>query len=432
MINSIFKTKQPPYIILLLILAGEAVFILPFVLARIFRPTFLDVFKLTNLELGTCFSIYGVVAFISYLFGGSLADKFKPRVLIATALLLTAIGGVVMASAPSYTTLKILYGYWGFTTIFLFWAAMIKATRIWGGTKNQGLAFGFLDGGRGLVAAGFGSIGVLIFSIFITSEIAVASIEERTEAFKYVILISSGIVGFVGLLVFFFLKESETEEEVTRKTWTETLANFRIVVKIPSVWLLMIIILCAYVGYKITDVFSLFANEVMGYDDIKSAKVGTYLLYIRPIIGVGIGFMADKTKTSLIMILGFILMLIGALIFASGILEPSMSLFFLFSLLITATGVYAFRTLYFAAMHEGHIPLAVTGTAVGFISLIGYTPDIFMGPAMGYLLDNSPGELGHQHVFIMLSAFAIIGLITAIVFYFITKLKSDQEVTAQL
>ncbi|MFK7981204.1 MAG: CocE/NonD family hydrolase, partial [Saprospiraceae bacterium] len=39
-------------------------------------------------------------------------DKFKPRILIASALILTAIGGIVMASTPSYTTLKILYGYW--------------------------------------------------------------------------------------------------------------------------------------------------------------------------------------------------------------------------------------------------------------------------------------------------------------------------------
>jgi len=54
-------------------------------------------------------------------------------------------------------------------------------------------------------------------------------------------------------------------------------------------------------------------------------------------------------------------------------------------------------------MQEGYIPLMVTGTSVGLISLIGYTPDIFMGPATGYLLDNSPGEPGHQHVFMMLS-----------------------------
>ena len=418
------KPKQPIFVILILILSGEAVFILPFVLARVFRPTFLEVFNLNNLELGTCFSIYGIVAFISYLFGGTLADKFKPKVLIAIALFLTALGGIVLASYPSYTTLKFLYGYWGFTTIFMFWAAMIKATRVWGGIKRQGRAFGFLDGGRGLVAAGFASLGILIFSLLITTEIAEATFTERKEAFRYVIIISSVIVGSIGLLVILFLNNNPSEENnKTRKSWSETLSNFRIVIKIPFVWLLMIIILCAYVGYKITDIFSLYAKEVMLYDEIESAKVGAYLLYIRPVIGVAIGFLADRTRTSLMMILGFITMLVGAFIFSSGVIEPSMNLIFLLSLLITATGVYAFRTLYFAAMQEGHIPLAVTGTAVGLISLIGYTPDIFMGPAMGYLLDSYTGETGHQYVFMMLSVFSLVGLIASIVFYRIPKIK---------
>lgn len=132
---------------------GESVFILPFVLSRVFRPTVLDAFGLDNVQLGLCFSVYGVVALVSYLFGGPLADKFPPRKLIAMALWLTALGGLVYASFPSYTVLKILYGYWGFTTIFLFWAPMIKATRVWGGNTSQGKAFGFLDGGRGLVGA---------------------------------------------------------------------------------------------------------------------------------------------------------------------------------------------------------------------------------------------------------------------------------------
>ena len=124
------KIKQPFYVIILLILSGEAVFILPFVLARVFRPTFLDVFQLTNLELGTCFSVYGIVAFISYLFGGPLADRYPPRKLMSIALFLTALGGVALSTYPSYFIMKIIYGYWGFTTIFLFWSAMIKATRI--------------------------------------------------------------------------------------------------------------------------------------------------------------------------------------------------------------------------------------------------------------------------------------------------------------
>ena len=165
----------------------------------------------------------------------------------------------------------------------------------------------------------------------------------------------------------------------------------------------------------------------MLYDEIDSAKVGTYLLYIRPIVGVGIGLLADRSKASLMMIIGFVVMLVGSTIFASGVITPNMSMLFLISLLITATGVYAFRTLYFAAMEEGKIPLVVTGTAVGLISLIGYTPDIFAGPAMGYLLDASPGETGHQHVFLMLGIFALIGLLAAIRFYGLSKKKTISE-----
>ena len=141
------KTKQPIYVIILLILSSEAVFILPFVLVRIFRPQFLEVFDINNLQLGTCFSIYGIVALFSYIFGGPLADKFHPRFLISVSLILTAIGGIYLSTYPDYSHLKYLYGFWGFTTIFLFWSALIKATRIWGGTKKQGMAFGFLSGG---------------------------------------------------------------------------------------------------------------------------------------------------------------------------------------------------------------------------------------------------------------------------------------------
>ena len=50
-----------------LILAGEAVFALPFHLARFFRPTVLEVFQLTNTELGAAQGIGGAQSF--HLFG---------------------------------------------------------------------------------------------------------------------------------------------------------------------------------------------------------------------------------------------------------------------------------------------------------------------------------------------------------------------------
>ena len=421
-------TKKPPVSnIILLILAGEAVFILPFVLARIFRPTFLDVFGISNTELGFCFSIYGLVALGSYLWGGPLADKFKPSTLMAGGLVLTAAGGFFMATFPAYETLKILFGYWGFTTILLFWSAMIKATRIWGDTNRQGLAFGFLDGGRGLVAAGVGSIGVLIFAFFIAGDVSLASIAERRTAFRYTILFSSTFVVFVGILVYFFLQPS-TESDRKTTVNADILSNFKTLIKIPSVWLLMIIILCAYVGYKTTDVFSLYANQILDYDQVESAQVGTFLLYMRPIIGVTIGLLADRFKASILLVLGFGLMFLGGLIFFAVLIDAQTQILFYLTVIPTAIGIYALRTLYFAALQEGLIPLALTGSAVGLMSFIGYTPDIFMGPLLGYFLDGFPGAAGHQYVFMMLSGFSLVGLLASIMFYQTTKTSAKKSV----
>lgn len=415
--------SQSPFYILLLILAGEAVFILPFVLARVFRATVLDVFQITNTELGYCFSIYGLVALVSYLFGGPLADKYPPRILMGLGLLLTAAGGIVYASGPSLATLQLLYGFWGFTTIFLFWAAMIKATRVWGGSNNQGKAFGFLDGGRGLVGALFGVLGVFIFSLFITSDTTALTPEEQIAAFKTIVYTSSIIVAIIGVIVLLFLKtELNTQTLIKEKI---TFSTIKTVLKLPAVWLLMIIILCAYVGYKITDIFSLYAKEVMNYSEVDAAKTGTFLLFIRPIVGVVIGFLADRSRASFYLCIGFVCSIAGAILFASDLLNEHTTLLFFLSIIITALGVYAARVLYFAVMDEGNIPLALTGTAVGVISFIGYTPDIFAGPMIGYFLDGIPGKEGHHAVFWTLAVFSLVGLIASLIFFKITTRSSS-------
>ncbi len=80
-------------------------------------------------------------------------------------------------------------------------------------------------------------------------------------------------------------------------------------------------------------------------------------------------------------------------------------------------GVYAMRGLYFAIMGEAKIPLAVTGTVVGLASVVGYLPDVFMAPLMGYFLDKHAGlALGHQYVFGLLIGFAILGIIATVAF----------------
>lgn len=279
-----------------LIIAGESVFLLPFVMARVFRPTLLEVFDLNNLELGTAFSVYGVVAMAAYFFGGPLADRFPARILLAVALVSTAAGGLVMMTVPSLSTLVVLYAYWGITTIALFWAPLIRATRQWGGEDEQGRAFGLLDGGRGLLAALMGSMMVLLFAGLLPADSETASLAERTEALRRIILVLSAVTCAAALLVLLALPHNDPAQDGERRKLS--LQGVARVAAMPSVWLQAAIILCAYVGFKAIDDFSLYANQVVGLDQVDAAKAGVVSLWVRPVAAIGAGLLADRIGAS--------------------------------------------------------------------------------------------------------------------------------------
>jgi MFS family permease len=410
----IVGSKENRILILVsLILAGESVFFLPFVLARIFRPTLLRVFDITNLELGLAFSVYGIIAMASYFFGGPLADRFPARKLMATALWATALGGIFMAVFPTGQYLIPLYGFWGFTTIFLFWAAMIRATREWGGDRSQGRAFGFLEGGRGLTAALIGSLGLVIFSSISGGEETAGITSGGSSPLQIVIFIISIIVFLSGLFVWLALPKQSSGSLKTREL--PSIKRVWEIMKMPAVWMQGVIILAAYVGYKSTDDYSLYANQVLGFSELGAAGVGTAALWLRPVFAVLAGVLADRYRGTTIIVWCFVLMSSGSLVIYLGVLEGILPLT-LILLSSTLAGVYGIRGIYFSLMKESAMPLAATGTAVGIMSVVGFTPDIFMSPLMGYLLDTYPGNLGHQYVFFVLFLFSAIGLIVGLTF----------------
>ena len=394
-----------------MILAAESIYILPYVLARVFRPTFLDVFNLTNLELGGLFSTYGIVAFFSYLYGGVLADRYSPRKLLSISLIFTSLGGLIMMTYPSYFIMQLLFAYWGFTTVFIFWAPMLKATRAIGGVRMQGKTFSFLDGGRGIVASSIGLIGVLIFSIIITKDVSLLTLSEKQEVFKYVIGASSLIVFIIGIVVYTYLKiELKDDEKIGN------IKSLLKLSKLKSVWLISFIILCAYMGYKITDIYSLYASEVMLFDEINAARVGALQQYLRPIVCISVAFFTDKNGNINNILIGFFVMMLGSILFSSGLIRVSMNMLFFISLIIVATGTYAIRGLYFSVLKDGKIPYILSGTAIGLISMVGYSPDIFATPLYGYLLDNYPGIKGHQYVYLILFISSIVGIYVSLKF----------------
>ncbi len=373
----------------------------------------MEVLDLTNLELGLAYSAYGIVAMGSYFFGGLLADRFAAQRLMIVALVTTAIGGFIFAREPSKLELMIIYGYWGMTTILVFWAALIRSTRSIGGSDSQGASFGWLDGGRGLLAAALASVSVWVFEWRLGVEVETATLVERSAALSLIIWFFMGIVLLAAICVWFFLPPSDVSRNKakTKKTVSKDVCK---IIKMPRVWLQAIIVLCAYVAYKGTDNFSLYAYDVHGYNDVQAAQIGSFSFWTRPAAAILGGLIADRTKSSFMIIFSFLILILGSSGIIFSIIPYGLHWMLLSTVCVASIGIYALRGLYFALLEESSIPLAVTGTAVGLISVIGYTPDIFMGPVMGYLLDRSPGELGHQHVFGVVAIFAMIGLMATV------------------
>jgi nitrate/nitrite transporter NarK len=390
-----------------LVVAGEMIFGLPYNIPRYFRPTMLEAFNFTNTQLGDVFAAYGVMAMLAYFPGGVLADRFSTRGLMTTSLIATAVGGLYMATFPNATQMALLYGYWGVTSVFLFWAALIRATREWGGRQSQGTAFGILDGGRGLMAAVFASFAVAVFSIYMPENVMLATDTERETGFRIVILLYSAITLAAGILTWLFIPDSRAPVEQRRNP----LKGMAAVMRRPVIWAQAAVIVCAYCGYKGLDNYSLYAVQVLGKDEVEGARLAAYGSYIRPVAALVAGLLADRYTAS--RVIGWLFAFMLASFAVLNFVTPTGDgvLFLYSNIAVSFFAVYGLRGVYFALLEETSTPKYLTGTSVGMVSFVGYTPDIFFGPISGRILDASPGVVGHQHYYLFLACIAALGVV---------------------
>ncbi len=392
---------------LTLVTAGELVFGLPYHTARFFRPTFLEAFNFTNTQLGDVFAVYGILAMLSYFPGGPIADRFSARSLLSISLVTTGLGGFYMATYPGPLGMAVLYGYWGITSILLFWSALIRATREWGGDSAQGKAFGVLEGGRGLVAAMFASFGVLLFAFGMPDDVASVTEEQRRSAFRAVILMYSIAVIAAGVLAWFLVPPSRHAGDSSQSLFRG--AGF--IVRNPMVWAQAGVIVMAYCGFRALDNYPLYLVQVMGMSEVDSATIASWAAYLRPAAAIGAGIIADRwsavatIRVSFVVLTASYLMLYLLLPVGAGV-----SLVWA-NLAISYVAVFGLRGVYFALLEENRVPPFLTGAVAGTVSFIGYTPDVFFGPITGRILDASPGAPGHQNYFLFMFAVALFGLL---------------------
>jgi nitrate/nitrite transporter NarK len=397
-----------------LCLSGGIIYLLPFLREVYYKPL-QQALHLTHTQLGVLMSVFGTTSMILYFPGGWLADRISPKKLITFSMIATGISGLYFATFPTYPLSIVIHAFWGVTCTLTFWSALIKATRNWAPNTEQGRAFGILESGRGIAEVVSSTALLAVF----------AKLGSDNLALSWVIILFSALNILIGILAWFSL-DSTPRHESEQKNKRDSIGFKEIakVLKMPVVWLISIVILAAYSSYWGSYYFTPYATDVFMMSVVFGGAIGVGKMWVKPLSALGAGFLADKVGASRAVCWCFLILIMSFAGFVISPGGPNMVMILIVNTVIASLAIFALRGIYFALLEEGGIPLALTGTVTGIVSVIGFTPDAFMPIVGGFFLDGYPGSLGYRYFFLFIAVLCIFGLISA---YFILKKHAGKQ-----
>jgi sugar phosphate permease len=391
-----------------LILAAGAIYPLVY-LRQNFEVSILESFNITITQLGQCYAMLGVIFVVTYLPSGWLADKVLPRWLVAFSLAATGLLGIWFSTMPSFESLLVIFAGWGIATGLTFWAALIKGVAVLARHDEQGRFFGLLDGGRGLVEAILATIAVAWFAYSLDT-----LGQSTSDALLKVIYLYVGYSLILAPIVIFAIddvKEESSREELAASD-RSLLADLKLILGKVEVWLAAFCIMTGYQLFWATYSFSGYMQQSYGLSAVAVGSITVAKLWMRPIGAVAAGVIGDRLNRERVLT---VLMLSGTLALAGLILLPltaSVTMLLAVVLFIGLT-TYAIRGIFWATLDSCRVPIRIKGLAIGVISLIGYSPDIYLPLINGFLLDKYPGKPGYSIYFGGIVFMGLLGTLAA-------------------
>ncbi|WP_407692967.1 MFS transporter [Pseudomonas paeninsulae] len=406
--------------LLLLVLAAGAIYPVLY-LRQVYQSTMLDVFAISNTELGYLYSMLGILFMVSYLPSGWLADRIAPRLLISFSLGATGLLALWYATTPNFQALLMIYACWGISTGLTFWASVIKRIKMLAGHAEQGRFFGILDGGRGVVEALLATAAIALFAYATETQG-----QSLKVGFSHVVYLYAFSCILIGALLFGVKDAHPSDSETTpvEPQKNDLLRDLRTLARIPELWLVAAIVFCGYHIFWATYSFSAYLQEgSFGLSAVMAGAITTAKLWMRPIGGIGGGYLGDKLSNTAVLIVALALASLGML---GLIVFPGLNSLGLLIALVLLIGLltYAIRGLYWAILDRCDIPARITGLAIGIISVIGYSPDVFIPLINGWITDAFPGLLGYQIYFGYIAFIGALGTLAALVLHNITRNKA--------
>jgi len=392
----------------LVIIAGN---IYPLIyLRQNFEVSMLESFGISATQLGQNYAMLGVLFMLTYLPSGWLADRVSPRILMSFSLAFAGLLGAWFSTIPSFQATQVIFAGWGIAAGFTFWSALIKATTLLAKPNEQGRFFGILDGGRGLVEAVLATIAVAIFAYY-TQSLG----QDTPDALRKVIWMYVVMMLVLAPLAYFMLQDHSKEELRTKnaaKKVSNTWQNLKVIVAKEEIWLCGICILTGYQLFWATYSFSAYMQNHYGLTAVAVGSITVAKLWMRPIGAAAAGFAGDfldREKT-----LGFLLLL-SSVALATLIYLPASSGVSVLLIIVMTIGflTYAVRGIFWSTLESCNVPNNIKGLAIGVISLVGYSPDVYLPLMNGYLLEQYPEKIGYAIYFGGIAVMGVLGALAA-------------------
>lgn len=395
--------KKNLFTICLLAFAGSIIYAMPY-FRNYYYNDYMTVYNLNNMQMGALGSAYGLLGLVSYFIGGVLADRFPAKKLLIISLTATGLGGFLHLVVKSFEGLLILYGLWGFTSLLMFWPPLMKVMRTLGNDDEQSRVYGIFEGGRGVVNAAHLAIATAIFGFFQAKA-------APHLGLNWIIIFYSVCPIVCAIILAIILKEPEKQS--TEKSESLKLKDILEVIKMPAVWMVIIITFSTYVYNISFYYFTPYASDVIGASAVFAAIIAVLAQYIRPVSSIAGGFLADKFGKGQTMLVGFISMALGTviLILVPTVPASAQVALLIFGCTIIYLAMFSNFGIYFSLLSEGRIPLEKSGVAIGIVSTLGYLPEVLCPLVAGKTLDAFAGVKGYHIYFIGMAVMAAIGAI---------------------
>jgi nitrate/nitrite transporter NarK len=259
------------------------------------------------------------------------------------------------------------------------------------------------------------TVTALAFRSFLPDPEAISADQQR-NALATVIYLYTLACFLAAACVWLFVPESTTSgdelsEDRPLRTKTSIQDRVRFVLQNPAIWLIAVVIISAYCAYKAILLNSLYAETAYQWSEKDTPILNVVGSWLRPVAALGAGYLADRISPSRTSMICFAVLVAAYACFATT--QPGSGTEWLLwaTVLVSSTAAFALRAVYYAVLEETAVPRRVTGTAVGVISFVGYTPEIFFPPLVFAIIQATPGSAGYQHVFWLIAAASAVGFV---------------------